>query len=168
MITFNFKALADVIEEKPGVTKPDGYVTVKFIPTDKAKDPTEKVYFVNPLKEVTITEEPVGTKVKDANDVSYDYTFTGWTVTRGAINSWTGTSVSDKFIQDTDITAKYGMKIGNIMPLPLAKDNAVTAIKDKPEAKDLIKNPGDLPKGTTFAYADNLSLIHISEPTRPY
>lgn len=155
VITFNFKALADVIEEKPGVTKPDGYVTVKFIPTDKAKDPTEKVYFVNPLKEVTITEEPVGTKVKDANDVSYDYTFTGWTVTRGAINSWTGTSVSDKFIQDTDITAKYGMKIGNIMPLPLAKDNAVTAIKDKPEAKDLIKNPGDLPKGTTFAYADN-------------
>ena len=153
VITFNFKALADVIEEKPGVTKPDGYVRVKFIPTGKAKDPTEKVYFVNPLKEVTITEEPVGTKVKDANDVSYDYTFTGWTVTRGAINSWTGTSVSDKFIQDTDITAKYGMKIGNIMPLPLAKDNAVTAIKDKPEAKDLIKNPGDLPKGTTFAYA---------------
>ena len=155
VITFNFKVLDDVIEEKPGVTKPDGYVTVKFIPTDKAKDPTEKVYFVNPLKEVTITEEPVGTKVKDANDVSYDYKFTGWTVTRGAINSWKGSTVSDKFIQDTDITAKYSVKIGNIMPLPLAKDNAVTAINDTPEAKDLIKNPDVLPKGTTFAYADN-------------
>ncbi|WP_431844361.1 S-layer homology domain-containing protein [Peptoniphilus lacrimalis] len=155
VITFNFKALADVIEEKPGVTKPDGYVTVKFIPTDKATDTKEKVYFVNPLKKVTITEEPTGTKVKDANDVSYDYTFTGWTVTRGAINSWKGSTVSDKFIQDTDITAKYSVTLGNIMPLPLAKDNAVTAINDTPEAKDLIKNPSDLPQGTTFAYADN-------------
>ena len=39
------------------------------------------------------------------------------------------------------------------MPLPLAKDNAVTAITETPEAKDLIKNPGDLPPGTEFAYA---------------
>ena len=155
VITFKFKALDDVIEEKPGVTKPSGYVTVKLIPTDKARDKTEKVYFVNPLKEVTITEEPVGTKVKDANDVSYDYKFTGWTVTRGAINSWKGSTVSGKFIQDTDITAKYSVTLGNIMPLPIPKDNAVTAIKDKPEAKDLIKNPDDLPQGTTFAYADN-------------
>ena len=152
---FNFAERPDVIEEKPGVTKPDGYVTVKLIPTDKATDETkaDKVYFVNPLKKVTITEEPTGTKVKDANDVSYDYTFTGWTVTRGTINSWTGPSVRGKFIQDTDITAKYSVKIGNIMPLPLAKDNAVTAINDKPEAKDLIKNPNDLPQGTTFEYA---------------
>lgn len=152
---FNFAERPDVIKKIDDNTKlPNGYVTVKFIPTDKATDETkaDKVYFVNPLKEVTITETPVGTQVKDANDVSYDYKFTGWTVTRGAINSWKGSTVSDKFIQDTDITAKYSVKIGNIMPLPLAKDNAVTAIKDKPEAKDLIKNPGDLPKGTTFAY----------------
>lgn len=152
---FNFAERPDVIKKIDDNTKlPNGYVTVKFIPTDKATDETkaDKVYFVNPLKEVTITETPVGTQVKDVNDVSYDYKFTGWTVTRGAINSWKGSTVSDKFIQDTDITAKYSVTIGNIMPLPLAKDNAVTAIKDKPEAKDLIKNPGDLPKGTTFAY----------------
>ncbi|MEQ2629269.1 S-layer homology domain-containing protein [Peptoniphilus lacrimalis] len=150
---FNFAERPDVIKKIDDNTKlPNGYVTVKFIPTDKATDTKEKIYFVNPLKKVKITEEPTGTKVKDANDVSYDYEFTGWTVTRGAINSWKGSTVSDKFIQDTDITAKYNVTIGNIMPLPLAKDNAVTAIKDKPEAKDLIKNPGDLPKGTTFAY----------------
>ena len=155
VITFNFKALDDVIEEKPGITKPAGYVTVKLIPTDKATDETkaDKVYFVNPLKEVTITETPVGTKLTDANGVTYDYKFTGWIVTRGTINSWKGSSVSGKFIQDTDITAKYSVKIGNIMPLPLAKDNAVTAITETPEAKDLIKNPGDLPPGTEFAYA---------------
>ena len=155
IITFNFKALKDVIEKtkEDESEKPAGYVTVKFIPTDKATDTKEKVYFVNPLKEVTITEEPTGTKVTDANDVSYDYTFTGWTVTRGTINSWKGSIVSDKFIQDTDITAKYSVKIGNIMPLPLAKDNVVTAINETPEAKDLIKNPDDLPQGTEFKYA---------------
>lgn len=156
VITFNFKERPAVIKKTKGdeSERPAGYVKVTLIPTDKATDETkaDKVYFVNPLKEVTITETPVGTQVKDANDVSYDYKFTGWTVTRGAINSWTGSSVSGKFIQDTDITAKYSVKIGNIMPLPLAKDNAVTAIKDKPEAKDLIKNPDDLPQGTTFAY----------------
>lgn len=155
VITFNFKELPAVIKKtkEDESEKPAGYVTVKFTPTDKATDPTEKVYFVNPLKEVTITVEPTGTKVKDANDVSYDYTFTGWTVTRGKINSWESSTVIDKFIQDTDITAKYSVTIGNIMPLPLAKDNAVTAINDKPEAKDLIKNPSDLPQGTKFAYA---------------
>ena len=153
---FNFAERPDVIKKIDDNTKlPNGYVTVKLIPTDKATDTKEKVYFVNPLKKVTITEEPTGTKVKDANDVSYDYKFTGWTVTRGAINSWKGSTVSDKFIQDTDITAKYSVTLGNIMPLPLAKDNAVTAINDTPEAKDLIKNPSDLLQGTTFAYADN-------------
>ena len=153
---FNFEELPAVIEKiDENTKKPNGYVTVTLKPTDKARDSKEIVYFVNPLKDVTITETPVGTKVTDANDVSYDYTFTGWTVTRGTINSWKGSSVSGKFIQDTDITAKYSVKIGNIMPLPLAKDNAVTAITETPEAKDLIKNPGDLPPGTTFVYADN-------------
>ena len=153
---FNFAERPDVIKKIDDNTKlPNGYVTVKFIPTDKATDTKEKIYFVNPLKKVKITVEPTGTKVKDANEVSYDYTFTGWTVTRGKINSWKGSSVSDKFIQDTDITAKYNVTLGNIMPLPLAKDKVVTAINDTPEAKDLIKNPGDLPKGTTFAYTAN-------------
>lgn len=158
---FNFAERPDVIKKIDDNTKlPNGYVTVKLIPTDKATDETkvDKVYFVNPLKEVTITETPVGTKVKDANDVSYDYRFTGWTVTRGAINSWKGSTVSGKFIQDTDITAKYSVTLGNIMPLPLAKDNAVTAINDIPKAEDLIKNiPGSstdpLPSGTTIKYA---------------
>ncbi len=155
VITFNFEKLPDKIlkTRDDESEKPDGYVKVTLKPTDKATDPTEKVYFVNPLKEVTITETPVGTQVKDANDVSYDYTFTGWSVTRGTINSWTGPSVSDKFIQDTEITAKYSVTISNIMPLPLAKDNAVTAITVTPEAKDLIKNPDVLPPGTEFAYA---------------
>ena len=153
-ITAKYEAIADVLPQKDpnGSDRPAGYVSVKFNPTNKAKDTNAKVYYVNPSKEVTIKEEPTGTKVKDANDVSYEYTFTGWTVTRGTINSWTGPEVSDTFIQDTEITAKYSVTRGNIMPLPLAKDNAVTAINVTPDAKDLIKNPGDLPQGTTFDY----------------
>ena len=161
-ITAIYDTIPDVLPQKDpdGSEQPVGYVRVKFIPTDKATDKTEKVYYVNPSKEVTITEKPTGTKVTDANDVSYDYTFTGWTVTRGTINSWPGPSVSDKFIQDTVITAKYSVTIGNIMPLPLAKDNAVTAKRVVPKAEDLIKNiPGTttnpLPNGTTFKYTDD-------------
>ena len=52
--TFTFKALPDVIEDKPGYTKPDGYVTVAIVPTERAKDPTVKYYWVNPNKKVTI------------------------------------------------------------------------------------------------------------------
>lgn len=166
IITAKYEAIDDVVPQKnpDGSDKPAGYVSVKFIPTDKAKDTKEKVYYVNPSKEVEITVTPVGTKVKDANGVSYDYTFTGWTVTRGTINSWSVPRVSGKFIQDTEITAKYSVTRGNIMPLPLAKDNAVTAIKDVPKAEDLIKNLYDkndpdnknnLPEGTTFKYTDD-------------
>lgn len=166
IITAKYGDIDDVVPQKnpDGSDKPAGYVSVKFIPTDKATETKEKVYYVNPSKEVEITVTPVGTKVKDANGVSYDYTFTGWTVTRGTINSWSVPRVSGKFIQDTEITAKYSVTRGNIMPLPLAKDNAVTAIKDTPKAEDLIKNLYDannpdnknnLPSGTTFKYTDD-------------
>ena len=160
-ITAQYDTILDFLPQKDpnGSDKPDGYVSVKFIPTNMATDETEKVYYVNPSKKVTIKVEPTGTTVKDANDVSYDYTFTGWTVTRGTIHSWQGPSVSDKFIQDTEITAKYSVTRGNIMPLPLAKDNAVTAKGDVPKAEDLIKNiPGSakdpLPVGTKITYKE--------------
>ena len=46
--------IADVIEEKPGVEKPDGYVEVKFVAGDNGTvEP--KSYFVNPTKYVKLT-----------------------------------------------------------------------------------------------------------------
>ncbi|EEI81973.1 InlB B-repeat-containing protein [Anaerococcus tetradius] len=52
--TFSFKELDDVIPEKDKNgnrnDKPAGYVTVKLIPTEKAKDKNVKYYFVNPKK----------------------------------------------------------------------------------------------------------------------
>ena len=162
--TFAFKPLADVIEKIDESTKkPEGYVTVKLIPTAKATDETkaEKVYFVNPKKKVTIENTPVG-KEETINDIKYTYTFTGWTVTRGTINSWNNGTIKDKFIQDTEITAKYGteVKIEKLIPAPVPKKDVVTPKGDEPKPEDLIKNvPGSetdpLPDGTTFKYTDD-------------
>ena len=156
---FNFAERPDVIEEKPGVTKPAGYVTVKLIPTDKATDETkaDKVYFVNPLKEDVIipSTDPVGKKITDANNNTYTFLFKEWTVTRGTITpSWKqGNTIVGTFTQDTEITAKYNIRIEKITNGPIPKENVVTAINDVPKAEDLIKNPSDLPQGTKFAYA---------------
>ena len=165
--TFNFKKLDDVIEDK-GQDRPEGYVTVKFIPTSNAQDPTEKVYFVNPKVNVTIAvAEPVGKEVTDASGNKYTFNFKLWTVTRGSVATWDkGTAVSGQFIQETEITAKYSTKVdaGEIIPSPIGKKNVVTPINEMPKPEDLIKNifdPNDpnnkdnLPDGTTFTYTND-------------
>lgn len=157
---FNFKALSDVIEKiDENTKKPEGYVIVKLIPTDKAKDTKEKVYFVNPLKEVTITNKPEG-KEMDINGNKSSFKFIGWTVTRGVIASWTDENIKGKFTQEeTDITAKYEFNWINISQEPIAKENAVTPKGDTPKPEDLIKNiPGSekdpLPEGTKITYEE--------------
>ena len=161
VLTFTFKEQADVIEVTPGATQPDGYVTVKLIPTDKATDATkaEKSYWVNPKKEVKIpSTNPVGKKITDANGNTYTFTFKEWTSTRGVHGTWKpGDEVKGTFTQDTDITAKYNVKAEKLVNGPIAKDNVVTPKGDVPNAGDLIKNiPGSgnnpLPDGTTFTY----------------
>ena len=159
---FNFVKLPPVIEKiDENTKKPDGYVKVTLKPTDKATDSKEKVYFVNPLKEVTITNKPVGKK-EIINEIEYAYTFTGWTVTRGTIASWPNENINGQFTQETEITAKYSTKVnwGEIPPAPAPKKDAVTAKGDTPKPEDLIKNvPGSendpLPEGTTFKYTDD-------------
>ena len=174
----DYKALDDVIPQKKtdGTEneKPEGYVTVKLIPTDKATDETkgEKIYFVNSTKEVTIpSTDPVGKKITDVNKNTYTFTFKNWTVTSGKRTpSWnkpeTGnTEIKGMFTQDTDITATYNVKAEKIVNGPLAKDGVMTPEGSKvPEAKDLIKNPYDpdhpdstdkLPEGTIFNYTND-------------
>ena len=166
VITFTFKERPAVIKKTKDdeSERPAGYVKVTLIPTDKATDETkaEKVYFVNPLKEnVTIpSTDPVGKKITDAKDNTYTFLFKEWTVTRGTITpSWEkGKTIVGTFKQDTEITAKYNIKIEKITNGPIPKDNVVTAINDVPKAEDLIKNiPGTttnpLPDGTTIKYA---------------
>ena len=162
--TFTFKPLADFIEKiDENTKKPDGYVTVKLIPTNKATDETkaEKIYFVNPTKDVNIKNKPVG-KEEKVNDITYKYTFTGWTTTKGTIASWDNENINGTFIQDTDITAKYSTKvdIGTLILAPVPKKDVVTPVGDKLKPEDLIKNvPGSendpLPKGTKITYTDD-------------
>lgn len=165
VITFNFKELLDVIEKTKNdeSERPEGYVKVTLKPTDKATDETkaEKVYFVNPKKLVTIINKPVGKK-ETINEIEYTYTFTGWTVTRGTIASWTDENINGQFTQETEITAKYSTKVdmGEVLPSPVPKKDAVTAKGDTPNAEDLIKNiPGSennpLPEGTEINYTDD-------------
>ena len=169
VITFNFKALDDVIPKvnpQGGENKiPEGYVTVKFTPTANAVDPTEKVYFVNPKANVTIlVADPVGKEVADASGNKYTFNFKLWTVTRGSVATWNkGTQVSGQFIQDTDITAKYNVEYKELIKGPVPKDNVVTGKGDVPNPEDLIKNIFDpnepnnkdnLPDGTTFTYTN--------------
>ena len=164
--TFNFAKLKDVIpKDKPEGgenTIPEGYVSVKFIPTANAQDPTEKVYYVNPKVNVTLPiADPVGKEVTDQSGTKYTFNFKLWTVTRGSVATWNkGTQVSGVFIQDTDITAKYNVNAETLINGPVPKDNVVTAKGDVPKPEDLIKNiPGSekdpLPDGTTFTYTND-------------
>ncbi|URN40569.1 Rib/alpha-like domain-containing protein [Peptoniphilus genitalis] len=161
--TFNFTKTEDIVEKiDENTKKPEGYVTVKLIPTDKATDPTEKVYFVNPkAKNVTITNKPEG-KNETVGGIEYTYVFNGWTVTKGTVASWANENINGKFTQDTEITAKYLKKVGlgDLIPAPVPKRDLVIAKGDTPKPEDLIKNvPGSendpLPEGTTFKYTDD-------------
>ena len=159
--TYKFKPLANVIPAGDNVEEPKGYVKVTLIPTDKATDETKTVYYVNPTEKVNLNNAiPTGRVWTDLDGVQYTYTFKGWTVTRGTVDSWTG-NITGKFIQDTEITAEYDTSTdtSKVPNKPEAKDDVVTAIGDTPKAEDLIKNvPGSadkpLPDGTEFRYAD--------------
>ena len=165
--TFNFVKLDDVIpKDKPEGgenTIPEGYVSVKFIPTANAVDSTEKVYYVNPKENVTLPiADPVGKEVTDLSGTKYTFNFKLWTVTRGNVATWEkGATVSGVFIQDTEITAKYNIEYKQLINGPVPKDDVVTGKGDVPAPKDLIKNiPGSgekdsLPEGTTFTYTND-------------
>ena len=162
VITFTFKNLEDVIEDK-GQEKPEGYVTVKFIPTVNALDSKEKVYYVNPKENVTLPiADPVGKEVTDASGTKYTFNFKLWTVTRGTVATWEkGATVSGVFIQNTEITAKYNIEYKQLIKGPVPKDNVVTGKDETPNPEDLIKNitgsgeKDSLPDGTTFRYKDD-------------
>ena len=170
-ITYTFKKLDNVIPEKNPTTgkaneQPTGYKKVTLIPTDKAKDePKEnkenKVYFVNPLKNVTLPEfKPTGKEDRDASGNKFTYVFNVWTSIKGVYGVWSNPNgkIEGIFTQDTDIEARY-TKTEDLAPI--AKKGAITQINVVPNAKDLIANVHDpknpenkdnLPDGTTFEY----------------
>ena len=124
--TFAFKALDDVIEKiDENTKKPDGYVTVKVVPTDKATDKTEKIYYVNPTKEVTIPfVKPTGkdVSVDASNPKAFKWIFTKWTSDESPTRVWdknVDTGFKAKFTNDTTVTAQYEQSItdqGTVIP----------------------------------------------------
>ena len=112
--TFTFKELANVIEKVDENTKkPDGYVTVKVVPTDKATDDTEKTYYVNPTKEVKIPfAKPKGkdVAVDASNPKAFKWNFTKWTSDEVPFRTWTD-EIKSKFTNDTTVTANYEKSI---------------------------------------------------------
>ena len=161
---FSFVKLKNVIPAVEGQDRPEGYVTVTLIPTDKATEQTKanKSYWVKANTDISITSKPTG-KTEKLNEMEYTYTFKGWTATRGTIESWNTDTIAGKFIQDTEITAQYTTSVnkGIILAAPVPKKNAVTPINEKPKAEDLIGNPynpkdpnnkDNLPDGTNITY----------------
>ena len=103
-IKIYYGKLPDVIPEKDGSgnpnEKPDGYVEVKFVPTDKAKDTTEKIFYVNPKKDVTI---PIANPEAKAT-----FTFKEWKMGANAEGATYTPSTAQKFTEkETVITATY-------------------------------------------------------------
>ena len=179
-ITYTFKKLDDFIlkTKTDDSEKPKGYVTVTLDPTDKATDETkaEKVYFVNPTVTVKLPEfEPKGKETEDKYGNKYTYEFNFWTSTRGVLGTWyKGSNIQTRFTQDTDITAKYKIKAETLINSPIAKENVITPVGVKPDAKDLIKNVYDpskpeskenLPDGTRFEYEQEPKVNQAGDTT---
>ncbi|EXF27227.1 hypothetical protein BA93_00700 [Finegoldia magna ALB8] len=111
-IKIYYEKLPDVIPAKDGSgnpnEKPVGYVEVKFVPTDNAKDKTEKIFYVNPKKDVTI---PIANPEAIAT-----YKFKEWKMGADAKGKVYTPSTAQKFTEkETVITATYE-ETKNIIP----------------------------------------------------
>ncbi len=110
-IKIYYEKVPDVIPANPDGSNPDSvpddYVRVEFVPTDKGTIDGDKVFFVNPKKEVTI---PVNNPKAKAT-----YKFKEWKMGADAEGEKYTPSTPKKFTQDTTITATYE-ETENIIP----------------------------------------------------
>ena len=98
VVTAQSTQIADVIEGKPGVEKPDGYVEVKFVAGENGTV-AETTYYVNPNKYVTLT--PPSTKPNTG------FEFGGWSQ-----NAEIPTQYTEKL---TTITANFN-PVDSVIP----------------------------------------------------
>ena len=117
-VVAGYTELEDVIPKiKEGGSEneqPTGYVVVKVVPTDKATEAADKIYFVNPNKEVTIPfAKPTGkdVPVDKNNPKAYKWIFSKWTSDEVPFRTWKD-AIQAKFTNDTTtITANYEKEI---------------------------------------------------------
>ena len=170
-VPVKYNVTGDVVEQpdpndpntKPAV--PDNFVKVTVIPTEKAKDETNRVFWVNPEKVVTIPVNSPEVKDELQND-------------RWRFSRW-DTPLTGTFTSETKITAIYVVEAAPIVPQPNVKyvitDVGVQPTKDKylekitpPTGKDIdnidiIEQPDVNKKGVSSAtikvtYTDGTSV----------
>ena len=166
LFVYHFKEAKNVIPDGNGEPIPSGFIKVTLRPTDKAKDSTEKSYWVNPKVEVEIPyDNPEGKTVEDKAHKGYttSYTFKEWKVTKGKVATYTG-KVKGQFKEETVLEATYTEKTSgkgyDLTPAVKVKKDIITPQGKTPKAEELIVNtPGQgkdpLPDKTKISYEKN-------------
>ena len=101
--TIEAQYVSDVVPANNDGSKPEGtpdnFVKVTFVPTDKATDATQKIFYVNPAKTVTIpVNNPVGKQY---------YTFKEWKIGDVKTGETYTVGTAKQFETSTTITATY-------------------------------------------------------------
>lgn len=127
---------------------PENYVKVTLVPTEKAIDYADKIYYVNPDKYLTIpAEDP---KVKTEYQEK-GYSFSHW-----------DKPLFGKFTKDTTITARYKISSSPITPLEPDAGIVETRVGIQPKEKDY-KDKITPPKGKTIESVEIIKKPDVSK-----
>ena len=172
---FTAKFVPYVVEQKDPNKKPDvpkNYIRVIVKTTDKATDATkfDKIFWVNPGKEVTIPATNPKGKKEDAK--GYTWQFDSW---KDKANSKEyKTEIKDTFTDGVTIEAHYVVKIETLIAGAKTIDKKVVAKGTKITPEELVTNKYDsahpenkdnLPDGTTFKFVGTVDTGTAGEIT---
>lgn len=127
---------------------PENYVKVTLVPTEKAIDSSNKIYYVNPDKYLTIPAKAPTVKEDYVKD---GYSFSHW-----------DPSLSGKFVDGTVITAKYKISLSPIIPLEPDAGIVETRVGIQPKEKDY-KDKITPPKGKTIESVEIIEKPDVSK-----
>ena len=127
---------------------PENYVKVTLVPTEKAIDSANKIYYVNPDKYLTIpAEDPtVKNEYKEKG-----YSFSHW-----------DKPLFGQFTKDTTITARYKISSSPITPLEPDAGIVETRVGIQPKEKDY-KDKITPPKGKTIESVEIIKKPDVSK-----
>ena len=127
---------------------PENYVKVTLVPTEKATDSANKIYYVNPDKYLTIPAKDPEVKEDYVKD---GYSFSHW-----------DKSLFGKFTQETIITARYKISSSPIIPLKPDAGIVETRVGIQPKEKDY-KDKITPPKGKTIESVEIIAKPDVSK-----
>ncbi|WP_082676816.1 InlB B-repeat-containing protein [Peptoniphilus phoceensis] len=127
---------------------PENYVKVTLVPTEKAIDSANKIYYVNPDKYLKIPAEDPELKEDYAKE---GYSFSNW-----------DKPLFGKFVDGTVITAKYKISSSPITPLEPDAGIVETRVGIEPKEKDY-KDKITPPKGKTIESVEIIEKPDVSK-----